>query len=92
MKNDDSATVTRKLAVDYDGYEKLAAYTETAEYDESVSFEDLNEACKAAKKNENAEVACEDNIIVTTYIVENAERTDIRKVLKEKCRDKDSED
>lgn len=91
MKNDDSATVTKKLAVDYDSYGKLAAYTETAEYDESVSWEELESACQEAKKK-NAEVVCEDNVIVTTYVVENVERDDIGKVLKEKCRERNAEE
>lgn len=92
MNNGDSATVTRKLMVDYNGYEKLAAYTETAEYDEFSSFEDLTDACETAMKTKNAEVVCEDNVIVTTYVVENTERTDVKKVMKEKCREWGSED
>lgn len=91
MKNDDSATVTKKLAVDYDSYGKLAAYTETAEYDESVSWDELDKACQEAKK-ENVEVVCEDNVIVTMYVVENVEREDIGKVLKERCREKSAEE
>lgn len=83
MKNEDSATVMRKLAIDYDGYGKMVAYTETAEYDESVSFEELREACETAMKNLDAEVSCEDNIIVSTSVVENVEWAEVKRYMKE---------
>lgn len=85
MKNDDSATVTKRLAVDYDMYGKIAAYTETAEYDETVSLEELQNACKKAKEVKDVEVSCEDNIIVTTYTIDNIEIADIKATFNEKC-------